>query len=175
MLSRMFISQVRQFSQRRLLCTEASLTKSVIGTREVVGYGINGTPSYWDLEMFPYPAVRFREITPNIKALKEKEKGNWKSLTIDEKKCLYRVSFCQTFAEIGAPSGEWKYITGSVLLVLSAAISLYTTIYVLTRGEPPNSFKLESQQAQLKRIIQLRMDPIDGISSKWDYEKNKWK
>lgn len=34
-----------------------------IGNREVVGYGLNGSYSYLDLEDFPYPAIRFRENT----------------------------------------------------------------------------------------------------------------
>jgi len=37
------------------------------------------------------------------------------------------------------------------------------------------TLSLEYRQAQLKRMIDLRVDPIDGLSSKWDYEKNTWK
>jgi hypothetical protein len=33
---------------------------------------------------------RFREDTPEILKVKEKEKGDWKKLSIDEKKLLYR-------------------------------------------------------------------------------------
>ena len=43
---------------------------------------------------------RFREDTPEILKLREKEKGDWKKLTIAEKKVLYRASFCQTIAEV---------------------------------------------------------------------------
>lgn len=34
----------------------------------------------------PYPAIRFREETDEIKKLREKEKGDWSKLTLDEKK-----------------------------------------------------------------------------------------
>lgn len=37
------------------------------------------------------------------------------------------------------------------------------------------SLSEDSQRAQLKRIIALAINPVDGISSKWDYEKNMWK
>lgn len=33
---------------------------------------------------------RFREDTPEILKVKEKEKGDWKKLSVEEKKLLYR-------------------------------------------------------------------------------------
>jgi cytochrome c oxidase subunit 4 len=58
-------------------------------------------------------------------ALKEKEKGDWKKLTIEEKKALYRASFRQTFSEIAAPTGEWKGSLGCALILVSCGIWLY--------------------------------------------------
>uniref|UniRef100_A0A0A9ZCH1 Cytochrome c oxidase subunit 4 n=1 Tax=Lygus hesperus TaxID=30085 RepID=A0A0A9ZCH1_LYGHE len=146
-----------------------------IGMREIVGFGMNGKPDYIDSSTFPYPAIRFREITPDFKALKEKEKGSWKILTLNEKKCLYRISFCKTIAEIEAPTGEWKKVLGSTLLFLSMSIWFYMFIIFMIRDELPETFKYENQVAQLKRMLDLKMNPIDGISSKWDYEANTWK
>lgn len=57
-----------------------------IGTREVVGYGLNGSYSYADRMDFPYPAIRFKEIKGELAPLWEKQKGDWKKLTLDEKK-----------------------------------------------------------------------------------------
>jgi hypothetical protein len=57
-----------------------------IGNREIVGFGHNGQPSYFDHPNQPLPAVRWSEDTAEIKALREKAKGDWASLTIDEKK-----------------------------------------------------------------------------------------
>jgi cytochrome c oxidase subunit 4 len=56
------------------------------GNREVVGYGVNGLPQYYDHGDMPCPAVRWREDTPELIALKEKERGDWTKLTLDEKK-----------------------------------------------------------------------------------------
>lgn len=39
----------------------------------------------------------------------------------------------------------------------------------------PDSFKEENQKAQLRRMLDLRVNPVFGISSKWDYEKDDWK
>ena len=61
---------------------------------------------------------RFKEDVGEIAKLREKERGDWKKLTLEEKKALYRASFCQTLAEVEAPTGEWKSVR-IILLKLS--------------------------------------------------------
>lgn len=39
----------------------------------------------------------------------------------------------------------------------------------------PDTLSQEKKEAQLKRMIDLRANPVTGISSKWDYEKGDWK
>ena len=68
-----------------------------------------------------------------FQALREKEKNDWKNLTLDEKKKLYRASFCQTFAEMEAPTGEWKSVVGISLLGVSFALWIY--IWMVKFGE----------------------------------------
>lgn len=53
--------------------------------------------------------------------------------------------------------------------------SWLTLLFVVSDRELPPSFSLESRQAQLQRMIDMRVNPIDGLTSKWDYEKNEWK
>lgn len=60
--------------------------RAKIGTREIVGYGTTGSYDYFDRMDFPYPAIRFREVKDDLIPIKEKEKGDWKKLTIEEKK-----------------------------------------------------------------------------------------
>ena len=107
--------------------------KCEIGTREVVGYGMNGEETYIDHYAFPFPAIRFKEDTPEILKIKEKEKGDWKKLTTHEKKELYRASFCQTFVEQKAPTGQWKSILGITLAGVSLGIWGY--IWMQTYGK----------------------------------------
>lgn len=72
--------------------------REMIGKREVVGYGINGDYIYIDRCDLPMPAIRFREETADILKLREKEKGDWKNLTLEEKKkCKFFVSFIISF------------------------------------------------------------------------------
>jgi len=149
--------------------------KSRIGNREVVGWGANGECTYFDILAVPFPAIRWREATPEIKVLKEKEKGDWKKLSVEEKKALYRASFCQTFAEMQAPTGQWKSILGVALGAISCGIWIYVLIKLFVYPPLPESFELEHRQALLKRMIDIGVDPVEGLSSKWDYEKGTWK
>ena len=73
-----------------------------IGNREIVGFGRNGEPSYHDAADVPLPAIRWREDTAELKKLREKARGDWGNLTLDEKIEsfeLSRVSFYQTVSE----------------------------------------------------------------------------
>jgi len=149
--------------------------KVAIGSREVVGFGMNGQPSYMDRVDFPMPAIRYKEVTPDLKVLKEKEKGDWRKLTIEEKKALYRASFGQTFAEIKAPTGEWKSVVGFSLVGVSLAIWIFIWMKKFVYAPLPETFEPERQQAQLQRMLNMQMGIVEGVSSKYDYEKGKWK
>ncbi|XP_046609768.1 cytochrome c oxidase subunit 4 isoform 1, mitochondrial [Neodiprion virginianus] len=144
------------------MCTYANK----IGNREVVCYGMNGDPTYIDRVDFPMPAIRYKEPTADIQALREKEKGDWKKLSIDEKKALYRASFCQTFAEINAPTGEWKSIIGWALFGSSLSLWIFMAMKKYVYPPLPVTFDEEHQLAQLDRIIKLDMNPIDGINAR---------
>ena len=80
-----------------------------------------------------------------LKALREKAKGAWKNLTKEEKitrksmqidhrqrsyddLVVYRASFPQTFAEMKAPTGEWKKVLGGVTLGVAAGIALFSLL-----------------------------------------------
>uniref|UniRef100_A0A1B6KVZ1 Cytochrome c oxidase subunit 4 n=1 Tax=Graphocephala atropunctata TaxID=36148 RepID=A0A1B6KVZ1_9HEMI len=157
-------------------CSVSASEREVIGCRELVGFGRNGTPNYSDHPDFPFPAVRFLAENPYLQALREKEKGDWNSLSIVEKQCLYRASFCQTFSEMTAPTGEWKSIVGWTLtwLAVSIWLALFIRKFVMMPDLPP-TFELERRQAQLQRMIDIANNPVYGIASKWDYNKNDWK
>ncbi|XP_069676559.1 cytochrome c oxidase subunit 4 isoform 1, mitochondrial-like [Periplaneta americana] len=172
MASRLLFSSLRQVQKLQKACVHS---RSRIGNREVVGFGLNGQYSYQDRPDFPMPAIRFKENTPDIVALREKEKGDWRKLSLEEKKALYRASFCQTFSEMTAPTGEWKSIIGLACVFISIGIWLVVLEKLFVYKDLPQSFSEENKKAQLERIIQIRANPIEGISSKYDYEKGQWK
>ncbi|KAI8433036.1 hypothetical protein MSG28_013903, partial [Choristoneura fumiferana] len=90
-----------------------------IGNRDVVGYGVNGSANYRDDAHFPFPSVRFKENTKDICGLRQKECGDWRLLCCEEKKALYRASFCQTFSEFKHPTGLWKLVLGGIFFTTS--------------------------------------------------------
>merc|ERR1712200_297004 len=147
-----------------------------IGTREIVGYGANGEVTYIDSVMAPFPAIRFKEDKGEIAALRLKEQGDWKKLTTEEKKALYRASFCQTLAEVEAPTGEGKSIAGCVLVAVSIGIWGYFWIKAFVYGQLPESITDEEKlKAQIERMIAMRANPVEGLTSNYDYEKGRWK
>jgi len=174
-------------SQRALSTTAAKQTDVVlspgekekvyprIGNRDVVGYGFNGTGSYMDREEFPAPGIRFGENTPEVLALREKEKGDWKNLTMAEKKALYRASFCQTFAEMKAPTGEWKSVLAATIAGLAITGWLYLWMKLYVYPEMPHTITKEWQEDQVKMMIAQRQGAIEGLASNFDYEKGEWK
>merc|ERR1712080_397823 len=138
--------------------------------------GTNGEVTYIDDTMNPFPAIRFQEDTGAIAALRTKEKGDWKKLTLEEKKALYRASFCQTLVECEAPSGEWKNVLAGTLFLCSVCALLMVWIEKNCFDETPVTITDEAhQKAQIDRMIALRINPVEGLGSKYDYEKGKWK
>eukprot|EP00099_Drosophila_melanogaster_P007932 NP_001260612.1 cytochrome c oxidase subunit 4, isoform C [Drosophila melanogaster] len=170
---RQLASQLPKSAQVGSVAAVHTLDK--IGKREIVGYGWNGTACYADRVDYPLPAVRFREPTNEINALRAKEQGDWKKLSTQEIKALYRASFCQTIAEVQAGSGEWKLHLGVSLLFCAAAIWVAVLMNIFVYDELPVTFDEEHQKAQLQRIIDLEINPVTGLTSKWDYENKKWK
>lgn len=143
-----------------------------------------GVLSIWSSLRFPYAAT---SLITNIficflfhslslsQALREKEKGCWKKLSVQEKKALYRASYCQTFSEMKYPSGEWKMCLGFGLIAISMSITCMLLMKAFVYEKIPETFDDEHQKAQLKRMLDLGVGPVNGLSSKWDYDNNKWK
>ena len=53
-----------------------------------------------------------------------------------------------------------------------------TTVLLFFLVYPPLPTTLtdeEWRKNQIKRMIDMRINPIDGFSSKYDYDNNKWK
>lgn len=57
---------IKPFLQRRNRSEYNKYMETRIGNRERVGFGYNGQPYYADLAAFPFPAIRYKEQTPEI-------------------------------------------------------------------------------------------------------------
>ena len=62
--------------------------------------------------------------------MRKKEAGDWKKMTKEEKKALYRASFCQTLVEVEAPTGEWKSVSRVCFVGMDCYLWI-TIIYIL--------------------------------------------
>ncbi|XP_061486817.1 cytochrome c oxidase subunit 4 isoform 1, mitochondrial [Rhineura floridana] len=133
-------------------------------------------PIYYDSPIHPLPDVPYcQELDASQKALKEKEKGSWKQLSNEEKVALYRLKFHQNYAEMNKPSNEWKTVLGGIFffLAFTGLIVWWQQVYVCP--PKPHTFSKEWKAKQLKRMLDMRAGPVQGISAKWDYDKNEWK
>ncbi|CAJ0578184.1 unnamed protein product, partial [Mesorhabditis spiculigera] len=143
--------------------------------REYVGHGATGDNTYTDRLDYWYPAIRFRVEDATIKPVRAKEQGDWKSLSVEEKKQLYRHSFRQTLAEFEAPSAYWKLCLAMGLSVLALATAYATFLNNVVYPPIPPTFQDEYKEAQIMRTIVLEKGAFLGPASKWDYENNRWK
>ncbi|XP_040185901.1 cytochrome c oxidase subunit 4 isoform 1, mitochondrial isoform X2 [Rana temporaria] len=133
-------------------------------------------PVYHDHRALPLPDIPFHEsLSTQEVSLKEKEKGPWKQLSQEEKISLYRIQFNKTYAEINKPSNEWKSVIGGVFFFfgITALIVWWQRVHVFP--ELPHTLEDDWKAMQAQRMLDMRVGPIQGFSSNWDYEKKEWK
>ncbi|KAF7696056.1 hypothetical protein HF521_006150 [Silurus meridionalis] len=133
-------------------------------------------PMYCDRLDTPLPDRPYNDtLTATEKSLKQKEKGPWNSLSNEEKIALYRLMFKDTYAEMKKPSSEWKTVFGGIFFFigLTGLVVLWQRIFVYPPA--PHTFDKEWEAKQVKRMLDMRVNPVQGFSSKWDYEKGQWK
>ncbi|XP_022618621.1 cytochrome c oxidase subunit 4 isoform 2, mitochondrial-like [Seriola dumerili] len=133
-------------------------------------------PMYWDRVDLPLPDRPYKDANSAAeKSLKQKEKGPWGQLSKEEQLALYRLAFRHTFPEIKKPSAEWKTVLGGIFIFLgfTGLVVWWQKVYVYPKT--PRTFDEDWQAKQLKRMLDMRVNPVEGFAAKWDYEKKQWK
>ncbi|XP_066440020.1 cytochrome c oxidase subunit 4 isoform 1, mitochondrial [Eleutherodactylus coqui] len=168
---RMLSSRLLRLAARRALSTSACLQGH--GSVAIPEFTL---PQYYDHRHIPLPDIPYMKVlTPELKALKEKEKGAWASLSAQDKVQLYRIMFNQTYADMKRGSSEWKTAIGGTLFFVGVTALVYMWQKKYVFGEVPHTLSDDWIAMQTKRMLDMRMNPVTGISSHWDYEKEEWK
>ncbi|CAL8351272.1 unnamed protein product [Merluccius merluccius] len=160
----------------RLLGRRAISTAVCVRGGHVAKVDHYALPVYFDKRESPLPDIRYvQDLSSEQKSLKEKEKGSWATLSDEEKIALYRISFKQSFAEMNEGSAQWKSIAAGMFLFfgLTGLVVLWQRKYVY--GPVPYTFDQEYKEKELQRMLDMRINPVQGISSNWDYENKQWK
>ncbi|XP_017568245.1 cytochrome c oxidase subunit 4 isoform 2, mitochondrial [Pygocentrus nattereri] len=163
-------------SRRAMAPLSISNTRMASHGHEVSEQADMSVPLYWDRRDTPLPDRPYQDTLSDAdKSLKQKEKGPWNGLSNEEKLALYRIMFKETYAEMKKPSNEWKTVVGGILFFIgiTGLVVLWQRIYVYP--PPPHTFDEEWEAKQVKRMLDMRVNPVQGFSSKWDYEKGQWK
>nr|XP_031543796.1 cytochrome c oxidase subunit 4 isoform 2, mitochondrial isoform X1 [Vicugna pacos] len=122
--------------------------------------------NYHAQRSYPMPDEPFcAELNAEQQALKEKEKGSWTQLSQAEKVALYQLQFHQSFAEMNRRSNEWKTIMGCVFFFFGFTVF----------PKKPITLTDEWKAQQLQRILDMKGNPVQGLASRWDYERKEWK
>ncbi|XP_025705929.1 cytochrome c oxidase subunit 4 isoform 1, mitochondrial-like isoform X1 [Callorhinus ursinus] len=131
-------------------------------------------PSDDDRRDYPLPYVApIKNLSASQKTLKEK--APWSSLSIEEKIELFRIQFHESFAERNRSTNEWKMVVGTAMFFIGFTALILNWEKHSVYGPLPHTFEEEWVAKHTKRILDMKVNLIQGFSAKWDYDKNEWK
>nr|CAB3233208.1 cytochrome c oxidase subunit 4 isoform 1, mitochondrial-like [Phallusia mammillata] len=145
-------------------------------TADVVDHGLKINEDFYESVYSPLPdRPRSLPVAEDLKALKEKELGDWSNLTVDEQMDLYNMHFSMTMGDMVRGNDTWKSSMGLVFLISSLGFAFIILCKKFILPPPPITYSDEWVHASIKKQLRMHSGPITGIASKWDYENNCWK
>ncbi|SPO05644.1 probable cytochrome-c oxidase chain V precursor [Cephalotrichum gorgonifer] len=97
-------------------------------------------------------------------ALRDRMKGSWKDLTLQEQKAAYWVAFGPHGPRALDPPGEGKKLLFHTVLVLGATLGIFGAIRFFG-GKGPETMSKEWQEESNEYLKQQRAEPLTGYSS----------
>ncbi|KAF3917161.1 hypothetical protein ABW20_dc0101197 [Dactylellina cionopaga] len=97
--------------------------------------------------------------------LRDRMKGSWADLTLQEKKASYWIAFGPHGPRRGDPPGEnWYVVKGTIGVLVFTAV-LFAGGHALTAGPPPKTMTKEWQEMSNEYLKEQKSEPITGFSS----------
>ncbi|WYZ37566.1 hypothetical protein EsH8_II_001072 [Colletotrichum jinshuiense] len=97
-------------------------------------------------------------------ALRDRMKGPWTELTLQEKKAAYWIAFGPHGPRAGSPPGETGRVVWGVIAAVGASLAIFASIRAFA-GPLPETMTKEYQEASNEFLKAQNSDPITGISS----------
>ncbi|KAH7366712.1 cytochrome c oxidase polypeptide V [Plectosphaerella cucumerina] len=97
-------------------------------------------------------------------SLRDRMKGPWNELTLQEKKAAYWIAFGPHGPRAQAPPGEGSRVFFGTAIAVGASLALFGTTRLFA-GSPPPTMNKEWQEAANEKLVEQRSDPLTGISS----------
>ncbi|KAF3941736.1 hypothetical protein ABW19_dt0210101 [Dactylella cylindrospora] len=102
-------------------------------------------------------------------ALRDRMKGSWADLTLQEKKASYWIAFGPHGPRRGDPPGEtWYVVKGAVTVIIATGLFWFGG-HALTAKPPPKTMSKEWQEMSNEYMKEQKIEPITGVSSE-DYK-----
>ncbi|KAF9878532.1 cytochrome c oxidase subunit v [Colletotrichum karsti] len=96
--------------------------------------------------------------------LRDRMKGPWSELTLQEKKAAYWIAFGPHGPRAGPAPGEGGRVFWGVMASVAASLAIFASVRLLAKP-PPETMTKEYQEASNEFLKNQKSDPITGISS----------
>lgn len=146
----------------RTVVRSSARAASVVGRRAATTHAISN-PTLANIEK-RWEGLPLQEQADLWMSLRDRMKGNWKELTLSEKKAAYWISFGPHGPRSEPPAGEGKKVALYTAIGVGASLLIFSSMRLFAGGAPP-TMNREWQEAANEKLIEAKADPFTGISS----------
>ncbi|KAK7921309.1 cytochrome c oxidase polypeptide 5 [Apiospora marii] len=97
-------------------------------------------------------------------ALRDRMKGNWAELTVQEKKAAYWIAFGAHGPRAAPPADEGRKVLLYTLIGVGASLAIFSTMRMFAKPAPSTMTK-EYQEASNEYLKGQNAEPLTGVSA----------
>ena len=97
-------------------------------------------------------------------ALRDRMKGNWKEMTVQEQKAAYWIAFGPHGPRAQDPPGSGAKVFWGTVAGVSASFAIFGAIRLFAKPAP-HTMNKEWQEASNELLVNQRADPMTGITA----------